>query len=255
VATRDSRLRGNELSAHATVTGEVLLFDTSEPDLLSGEWIFVHIIQWDSGETSAANSEAPREEATLGEKSRNCSVLIHGSAQSSTQSLVNLTSLEYNPLICNYLCNLLGRWQPACPKPARHCIWSMRRVSRILVVDDDPESRDLLSEVLETNGYPQVEAVADGLAAREALARDNDCPIIIADLHMPNESGLDLLRHLRKQKAKHEIVLMSSFFSLAERKLARDLGAYALLDKPFRISELLELVSQLAGRNSIGISN
>jgi DNA-binding response OmpR family regulator len=128
-------------------------------------------------------------------------------------------------------------------------------VSRILVVDDDPESRDLLSEVLEANGYPQVEAVADGVAAREALARDNDCPIIIADLHMPNESGLDLLRHLRRQNAKHEIVLMSSFFSLTERKLALDLGAYALLNKPFRISELLELVSQLAERNSIGISN
>ena len=127
-------------------------------------------------------------------------------------------------------------------------------MSRILVVDDDLESRDLLSEVLEANGYPQVEAVADGLAAREALARDNDCRIIIADLHMPNESGLDLLRHLRKQNAKHEIVLMSSFFSQTERKLAQDLGAYALLDKPFRISQLLELVSQLAERNSIGIS-
>jgi DNA-binding response OmpR family regulator len=111
-----------------------------------------------------------------------------------------------------------------------------------------------LSEVLEASGYPQVEAVADGLAAREALARDNDCPIIIADLHMPNESGLDLLRNLRKQNAKHEIVLMSSFFSAAERKLARDLGASALLDKPFRLSELLQVVSQLAERNPLGIA-
>jgi two-component system, OmpR family, response regulator len=127
-------------------------------------------------------------------------------------------------------------------------------VGRILVVDDDPESRDLLCEVLEANGYLQVEAVADGLAAREALARDDDCPIIIADLHMPNESGLDLLRNLRKQNAKHQIVLMSSFISTAERKLARDLGAYALLDKPFRLSELLQVVSQLTERNPIGIS-
>ena len=127
-------------------------------------------------------------------------------------------------------------------------------MSRILVVDDDPESRDLLSEVLEANGYPQVEAVADGLAAREALARDNDCPIIIADLHMPNESGLDLLRNLRKQNAKHEIVLMSSFISTTERKLAKDLGASALLEKPFRLSELLQVVAQLAERNSIGIT-
>ena len=127
-------------------------------------------------------------------------------------------------------------------------------MSRILVVDDDPESRDLLCEVLEANGYQQVEAVADGLAAREALARDDDCPIIIADLHMPNESGLDLLRNLRKQNAKLQIVLMSSFMSTTERKLARDLGAYALLDKPFRHSELLQVVSQLTERNPIGIS-
>ena len=127
-------------------------------------------------------------------------------------------------------------------------------MGRILVVDDDRESRDLLSEVLEANGYPQVEAVADGLAAREALARDNDCPIIIADLHMPNESGLDLLRNLRKQNAKHEIVLMSSFISTTERKLAKDLGASALLEKPFRLSELLQVVARLAERNSIGIT-
>jgi len=127
-------------------------------------------------------------------------------------------------------------------------------VGRILVVDDDPESRALLCEVLEANGYQQVEAVADGLAAREALARDDACPIIVADLHMPNESGLDLLRNLRKQNAKHEIILMSSYFSAAERKSAKELGAHALLDKPFRLSELLEVVSQLTERNPIGIS-
>jgi two-component system OmpR family response regulator len=126
-------------------------------------------------------------------------------------------------------------------------------VSRILIVDDDPESRDLLSEVLEANGYAQVKAVPDALAAREALAREDDCSIIIADLHMPKESGLELLRQLRKQNAKHEMVLMSSFFSHTERKLAQDLGAYALLDKPFRITELLQLVSQLVERKSIGI--
>jgi DNA-binding response OmpR family regulator len=125
-------------------------------------------------------------------------------------------------------------------------------MGRILVVDDDRESRDLLREVLEANGYPQVEAVPDGLAAREALAREDEYCIIIADLHMPNESGLDLLRNLRKQNASHSIVLMSSFFSTTEKKLARDLGAFALLDKPFRLSELLQVVSQLTERNAIG---
>jgi two-component system, NtrC family, response regulator PilR len=116
---------------------------------------------------------------------------------------------------------------------------------KILVVDDDEESRQLLSEVLEANGYG-VGAVADGEAAREALREDGAYRIVIADLHMPKKSGLELLRHLREQQSQHHIVLMSSFISVGERQLARDLGVHALLEKPFRLSELLEVVSGLA---------
>jgi two-component system OmpR family response regulator len=127
-------------------------------------------------------------------------------------------------------------------------------VNRVLVVDDDPESRDLLCEVLEANGY-KVDAVADGLAAREALGCDQQYRIIVADLCMPKETGLDLLRSLRQQSSKHDIILMSSFISGAERKLAKELGAHALLDKPFRLSELLQAVAELAAKNPVGISS
>lgn len=120
------------------------------------------------------------------------------------------------------------------------------------MVDDDQESRDLLREVLEANGYT-VDAAADGVAAREAISRDRDSRIIIADLRMPNESGLDLLRKLRKEDAKHEIILMSSFFSGAEKKTAKELGVYALLDKPFRLSELLQAVAELVAKNPVRI--
>src|SRR5712692_2256498 len=73
---------------------------------------------------------------------------------------------------------------------------------KVLVVDDDEESRRLLSEVLEANGY-EVDAVEDGVAAREALARDGEFRIIIADLRMPHETGLELMRNLRRQNSKH----------------------------------------------------
>ena len=125
---------------------------------------------------------------------------------------------------------------------------------KILVVDDDQESRDLLCEVLEANGYA-AHGVPDGGAAREALKGDGDYRIVIADLQMPRESGLDLLRNLRQQNSKHEIILMSSFISGAERRAAKQLGAYALLDKPFRLSELLLAVAGLASKNPIGISS
>ncbi len=124
---------------------------------------------------------------------------------------------------------------------------------KVLVVDDDEESRRLLSEVLEANGY-EVDAVEDGVAAREALARDGEFRIIIADLRMPHETGLELMRKLRRQNSKHPIILMSSFVSATERKLAQELGAHALLEKPFRLSDLLEKVGELVSKNPIGIS-
>ncbi len=125
---------------------------------------------------------------------------------------------------------------------------------KVLVVDDDQESRELLSEVLASNGY-EVGIVEDATAAQEVLAGDEDYQIVIADLQMPNKNGLELLQHLREQKTKHELILMSSFISGIERKRALDLGVGALLEKPFRLSELLQAVAGLASKSSIGISS
>jgi DNA-binding response OmpR family regulator len=127
-------------------------------------------------------------------------------------------------------------------------------VTKVLVVDDDKESRELLSEVLTTNGYV-VGLVESAGAARALLDDDNEYGIVIADLRMPDGSGLELLRELRRRNFKREVILMSSFISGPEKKLALDLGADALLEKPFRLSELLELVAGLARGRSIGISS
>jgi DNA-binding response OmpR family regulator len=123
---------------------------------------------------------------------------------------------------------------------------------RVLVVDDDQGSRDLLSEVLTANGY-SVASVADCTAAREELSRDGGYEIVIADLRMPNGTGLDLLRHLRTGKRTQDLILMSSFMSGAEKRQALDLGAKALLEKPFKLTELLALVGELAGQRAVGI--
>ena len=126
-------------------------------------------------------------------------------------------------------------------------------MNKILVVDDDQESRELLCEVLEANGYAP-HAVADGIAAREVLSRDLEYRIVIADLQMPRESGLELLRTLRQENSKHEIIMMSSFMSGAEKKAAKALGAHALLDKPFQLTELLQTIANIVAQNAIGIS-
>jgi CheY-like chemotaxis protein len=126
-------------------------------------------------------------------------------------------------------------------------------LSKILVVDDDAESRELIAEVLGANGY-LVDAVEDGPAARKALGQDGEYAVVIADLRMPRETGLDLMRELRKQDYKQSIILMSSFISVFEREQAEELGAHALLEKPFRLSELLRVVGELAAKHPLGLA-
>jgi DNA-binding response OmpR family regulator len=123
----------------------------------------------------------------------------------------------------------------------------------VLIVDDDPESRNLLSEFLAANGY-SVGTVSDGAAARAELGRAEDYQVVVADLQMPNESGLDLLRKLRTQKSKCSIILMSSFISQEEKKEAQKLGVHALLEKPFRLTDLLQKVEEVAPRKPTEIS-
>jgi len=123
---------------------------------------------------------------------------------------------------------------------------------RILIADDDQESRNLLCEVLHAHGY-FVQAVGDGAAAREELGRDGGYLVVIADVRMPGEGGLELLRNVRQQKSNQPIILMSSFISESERRLAQDLGAQALLEKPFRLTELLQVVEGVVHQGPIPI--
>ncbi len=127
--------------------------------------------------------------------------------------------------------------------------------AKILVVDDDQESRDLLSEFLIANGYA-VDTVQDGAAAWLALNDGhNGYGIVIADLRMPGQTGFDLLRKVRQSNSKQNIILMSSFVSSKDKELAADLGAQGLLEKPFQLSELLRVVGDLVSGNAIGISS
>ena len=125
---------------------------------------------------------------------------------------------------------------------------------RILIVDDDRESRDLLREVLEANGY-SVTAVQDSSSAKEELDDKNAYQVVVADLRMTGGSGIDLLRDLRQRKTSHHIVLMSSFISESERQRATELGIEAMLDKPFRLSELLELLARMTAKSALGVSS
>jgi DNA-binding response OmpR family regulator len=122
---------------------------------------------------------------------------------------------------------------------------------KILVVEDDKENRNLLREVLSGSDYA-VDAVENVTDARRELSANGDYSIVIADLRMPDGSGLELLRDISKRAPKPAVILISSFMSGLERKAARELGAGALLEKPFRFSDLLQAVANLAVPDAVG---
>jgi two-component system, OmpR family, response regulator len=123
---------------------------------------------------------------------------------------------------------------------------------KILVVEDDKESRDLLCEVLSGSDYA-VDAVENVTDARRELGANDDYRIVIADLRMPDGTGLELLRDIGMRNSKPGVILISSFMSGLERKAALELGAGALLEKPFRFGDLLQAVANLATPDPVGM--
>ena len=109
--------------------------------------------------------------------------------------------------------------------------------SRVLVVDDDPDLLDALSEILEVEGY-QVDRARNG---REALQRlEQAAPdLVLLDLMMPVMDGWEFARSLGAD-ARPPIIVLSADRNVSSK--AREIGALGWLAKPFELSELLAAV-------------
>jgi two-component system phosphate regulon response regulator OmpR len=117
---------------------------------------------------------------------------------------------------------------------------------RVLVVDDDPALRELLSEYLAANGL-EVEAVGDGAAMRRALAAGMPGAIVL-DLMLPGEDGLSLARELRTH-SDVPILMLSARGEEIDRVIGLEVGADDYLAKPFGPRELLARLRALLRRS------
>ena len=119
-------------------------------------------------------------------------------------------------------------------------------VERVLVVDDDPALRELLSDYLTANGMV-VEAVGDGAAMRIALLAGMPGAIVL-DLMLPGEDGLSLARELRTHSAV-PILMLSARGEEIDRVIGLEVGADDYLAKPFGPRELLARLRALLRRS------
>ncbi len=146
---------------------------------------------------------------------------------------------------------------PAAPSPATHTasIPNDARPLTILIVDDDAALRLTLQRMLEPGAFGRyiVECAQDGGEAIEHIkARMPD--LIITDIYMPVSDGFELINWMRAQNINVPVLAMSGSGSTAKSyydplRIAERLGAKAVLDKPFRSSQLIEAIDRiLAGR-------
>jgi CheY-like chemotaxis protein len=130
----------------------------------------------------------------------------------------------------------------------------LRHNPRVLLAEDDMESRTLFGLCLRSSGYDVVEA-ADGTEALERLAglpapnavRVGSFDAAVLDIRMPGFSGLHILAALRHSSPALPVVLMTAFSNETIRMDAHRLGASAMLSKPFRLQALTWAVACAVG--------
>jgi CheY-like chemotaxis protein len=121
----------------------------------------------------------------------------------------------------------------------------------ILVVDDDPDILEALSEILESEGFA-IKQARNGQEALELLKRGRT-DLILLDLMMPVMDGWEFAGQMRHQPdwAQIPIIVLSADRNVSAK--ARDLNALGYLAKPFELNDLLKLVqSLLLGSNRDG---
>jgi DNA-binding response OmpR family regulator len=117
----------------------------------------------------------------------------------------------------------------------------------ILVVDDNEDIRNLLSLVLQKEGY-EVFLAASGTDAIE-IVKNNYLDLILLDVMMPGLSGLEVLSTIREDKSKKiseiQVMMITAASTVSDIDTAIEMGASSYIVKPFRNENLIEKISAL----------
>jgi DNA-binding response OmpR family regulator len=117
---------------------------------------------------------------------------------------------------------------------------------RILIADDEPHIRRILTTLLETAGY-EIHPMSDGTGAMEALAGDTPYRLALLDIMMPGFTGLEILERLHKLPHRQglPVVILTAKGQDADREAALALGATEFVTKPFSPKKLLARIQDI----------
>ena len=129
----------------------------------------------------------------------------------------------------------------------------MSDVIHVLIVDDDSDVRRLLTAVLSRAPMAVIEA-ASGSEAMERLGRA-EFDVALVDVQLPDHSGLDILRWARDADVDVEMIVLTGHADVETAVQAMRLGAYDFIGKPWKNSELLEVVAKAAEKKALRREN
>lgn len=120
-------------------------------------------------------------------------------------------------------------------------------MANILVVDDEAPVRNLLSDVLEKEGY-SVFTAENGTEA-STIYGSNDIDLIITDLVMPEKGGIDLIMELKKKDPNIKVIAISGGGGITGRfdylPIAKLVGATEIIAKPFQVTDIRSQVARI----------
>ncbi|MEO1323432.1 MAG: response regulator [Pseudomonadota bacterium] len=122
----------------------------------------------------------------------------------------------------------------------------------LLVCDDEPDIRDMMSTYLQRRGY-MVSVAESGASLDRALEEHDDIQLIILDINMPGEDGLSVLRRLRTEMSL-PIIMSTAAGDTVDRVVGLELGADDYLAKPVDLRELEARIKAVLRRGGVATS-
>ena len=122
-------------------------------------------------------------------------------------------------------------------------------VKRILIVDDEENTRIGLSKLLTQEGF-EVGSAADGNEALDYLGQQK-VNLVISDINMPEMDGLVFLRELSRKFPSTRVIMITAYGGVESYLEAMNLGAYEYLHKPVRLDELRSVMKKIFNGGSI----
>ncbi|MBW2169560.1 MAG: response regulator, partial [Deltaproteobacteria bacterium] len=124
---------------------------------------------------------------------------------------------------------------------------------RLLVVDDDEQIRRMLDRMLARDGYA-VTLAADGTQARKCLEKQA-FDLVLCDVNMPGESGIDLSRHIATRYADTAIIHITGVDDPYVADSAIEAGTFGYIIKPFNPNEVMINIRNALRRRGLEIAN